>query len=281
MHVLVTGGSGKLGSAVVRELVECGHDVLSVDVRPPREAIARAQIVDVCDFGELVQCLRGCDAVVHLAAIPAPGFVPDERTFRTNLTSTFGVFEASRLLGVRRVVWASSETIFGMPFEQERPAYVPFDEQHPSYPESGYALAKLLGEEIGRQFHRRAGIVSAALRFSNILEPHEYERLLPGLWADARARRLNLWSYVDVRDAARACRLSLEADVDGAEVLAIAAADTLMNRPTADLLAEFFPDVPVRGALLEFGALLSSAKAKALLGYEPRHSWRDSTFGSA
>ena len=225
-------------------------------------------------YGEAVDALRGADAVVHLAAIPAPGLKPDELTFRVNTASTYNVFAAATLLGLRRVVWASSETTLGLPFERELPRYAPIDEEHPLLPESTYALSKVISEEMARQFSRWSGIPHVGLRFSNIMEPHDYERF-PGFWDDVQLRRWNLWGYVDARDVAQSCRLALEADLSGAEVFIIAAADTVMNRPSADLMTEAYPDVELRDGVGEFGTLLSIEKARRLLGYEPAFSWRD------
>ena len=273
MIVVVTGGSGKAGRAIVRDLVDHGHDVLSVDRDPPKEAVSRVRIVDVTDLGQTFEALAGADAVIHLAAIPMPIFFTEWDTFRTNVSSTFAVFEAARVLGLKRVVWASSETIFGLPFDREQPAYAPIDEEHPSYPQSAYALSKLVGEEMGRQFARRTGVPFIALRFSNIMEPHDYDRF-PEFWDDPFARKWNLWGYVDARDVAQACRLALEADLEGAEMFGIAAVDTVMNRPSRELLAQVFPDVPVKEELAEYGSLLSIEKARRLLGFEPQWSWR-------
>ena len=247
--------------------------MLAVDVVPPAESSATLLLADLTDFGQTVECLAGADAVVHLAAIPAPRIRTEETTFRTNMLSTFNVFEAARLLGVGRVVWASSETILGLPFEREQPAYAPIDEEHPAYPESSYALAKLLSEELGRQLHRWTRTPYVALRFSNIMEPEEYARF-PAYWDDPSARRWNLWGYVDARDVAQSCRLALEADV-GAEHFIVAAADTVMNRPSRELMAELYPSVPYRPTAGDFDTLLSIRKARRLLGYEPRWSWRE------
>jgi nucleoside-diphosphate-sugar epimerase len=272
MKVVVTGASGKAGRAVVAELLAHDHAAIAVDLVAPAEPAAPFIRADVVQFGQTLECLAGADAVVHLAAVPAPGIRTEETTFRTNMLSTYNVFEASRVLGLGRVVWASSETILGLPFEREQPAYAPIDEDHPPYPESAYALSKLLGEELGRQFHRWTGTPHVALRFSNIMEPHDYERF-PSFWDDPRLRRWNLWGYVDVRDVAASCRLALEADV-GAEHFIVAAADTVMNRPSRDLMAEVFPDVPYRPTAGAYDTLLSIDKARTLLGYEPQHSWR-------
>lgn len=273
-RIVVTGSAGKAGRAVVRDLVEHGYDVLGVDlVRDPAEPCEQL-VVDLTDFGETVEALTGADAVVHLAAIPAPGLRAPEVTFRVNTLSTFNVFSAAPLVRLRRVVWASSETLLGLPFERESPRYAPIDEAHPPLPESTYALSKLVGEAIAAQFNRWSGIPYLGLRFSNVMEPHDYERF-PSFWEDARLRRWNLWGYVDARDVAQSCRLALEADVGGAEAFIVAAADTVMDRPSADLMAEVYPDVELRAGVPEFGTLLSNEKAGRLLGYAPAHSWRD------
>jgi nucleoside-diphosphate-sugar epimerase len=274
-RVVVTGGAGKAGRAVVRELMAHDYDVISVDLTRDANLTNEQQLVaDLTDYGETVDALKGADAVVHLAAIPAPGLKPDELTFRVNATSTYNIFAAAPLLGLHRVVWASSETTLGLPFERERPRYAPIDEEHPPLPESSYALAKLVSEEMARQFSRWNGIPYIGLRFSNVMEPHDYEHF-PGFWDDAQLRRWNLWGYVDARDVAQSCRLALEADLSGAEVFIVAAADTVMNRPSADLMAEVYPDVELRDVVGEFGTLLSVEKARRLLGYEPAFSWRD------
>jgi nucleoside-diphosphate-sugar epimerase len=273
VKVVVTGSSGKAGRAVVRSLAE-RHAVLAVDLVPPREALAPFRLVDLTELGQTVEALVGADAVVHLAAIPAPGIRSEETTFRTNILSTYNVFEAARLLGLQRVVWASSETILGLPFDREQPAYAPIDEEHPPYPESSYALSKLLSEELARQLNRWTGIPFVALRFSNIMEPDDYDAF-PSYWEDASLRRWNLWGYVDARDVAQSCALGLEADVRGAEHFIVAAADTVMNRPSRELMSEVYPSVPYRPTTGDHDTLLSIEKARRLLGYEPRHSWRD------
>ena len=278
-RVVVTGGSGKAGRAVVRDLLEHGYDVFTVDLLPSGEVAPEQQVVaDLTDFGETVEVLRGAEAVVHLAAIPAPGLRPDELTFRVNTTSTYNVFSAASILGLRRVVWASSETILGLPFEREQPAYAPIDEEHPPLPNFSYALSKLISEEMARQFNRWTGIPYVGLRFSNIMEPHDYERF-PDFWEDATNRRWNLWGYVDARDVAQSCRLALRGDLAGAEVFIVAAADTVMTRPSRELMSEVFPSVPYKPTAGDFDTLLSIEKARRVLAYEPRHSWRDHVQG--
>ena len=207
-------------------------------------------------------------------------FVQIAITNRGSLTVGFplafrhNVFSAATLLGIKRVVWASSETLFGLPFTRESPAFAPITEEHASLPENGYALAKGLAEEMARQMHRwNPGTSFLGLRISNIIEPHEYA-MFAGWQNDPNIRKWNLWSYVDSRDVALACRLGIEAPLNGAEHCIIAAGDSVMARPSAELMAENFPQVPVTRGLGKFDTLQSNAKAKALIGYVPRHSWR-------
>ena len=271
--IVVTGGSGKAGRAVVKDLLEHGYEVLNVDLLPPRERLAPYIQTDLTDLGQTFEVLQGADAVVHLGAIPAPGIQPEGATFRNNTLSTYNVFNAAVSLRMQRVVWASSETVLGLPFDREQPAYAPIDEGHPPYPESSYSLSKLVGEVMAQQFNRWSGIPFIGLRFSNVMEPQDYARF-PEFSKDAQLRKWNLWGYVDARDVAQSCRLGLEANITGAEVFIIAAADTVMDRPNRTLLAEVFPNVPIRGEVGEFDTLLSIKKARQLLGYEPQYSWR-------
>jgi nucleoside-diphosphate-sugar epimerase len=229
----------------------------------------------ILDDDALDRAFKGADAVVHLAAIPAPNIVPPGETFRINMMSTYNVFSAAEILGLEKVVWASSETLIGIPFEREQPRYAPIDEDHPRLPEFHYALSKLAGEVIAEQFSRWSGIPFVALRISNIMEEWEYEERFPGFWDDATLRKWNLWGYVDARDVALAVRLSLTTDISGTEAFLVAAADNCMTRESRDLMAEVYPDVPIRGEVSGYDTLLSIDKAREMLGYEPKFSWRD------
>jgi nucleoside-diphosphate-sugar epimerase len=279
IRVVVTGGSGKLGRACVRDLAEHGYAVTNVDLVPSRDAVAPLVRADLPDSGQALEALAGvderpaADAVVHLAAIPAPGLVPNAEVFRVNTLSTYNVFEAARRLGIRNVVWASSETVLGLPFDTP-PPYIPVDEEYPGRPESAYSLSKLLGEAMAEQFCRRDPALKIfGLRFSNVMEPEDYAAF-PGFDADATARKWNLWAYIDARDGAQAVRRALESDATGAEVFVIANADTVMQRPNAELVAEVFPGVPLADGVGEHETLLSIDKARRMLGYEPQHGWR-------
>jgi len=273
MRVVVTGGSGKGGAWVVRDLRDHGHDVLNVDVRHDGSAFGLCLVTDLTDLGQTQDALTGADAVVHFAAIPAPQLRPEGETFRINAVSTYNVFAAAVAHRVRRVVWASSETVLGLPFDSP-PLFAPIDETIEPRPESSYALSKLASETMAAQFARRSGIGFVGLRISNIMEAPDYA-LFPSYWEDARIRRWNLWGYVDARDVAQAARLGLEAEVDGADVCIVAAADTCMTRPSADLMAEVFPTVPLRRPVEGRETLLAIDHARRLLGYEPAHRWAD------
>jgi nucleoside-diphosphate-sugar epimerase len=271
--VVVTGGSGKAGRAVVRDLVEHGYEVLNVDLNPSSDPIAPFQKIDLTDYGQTVEALKDTEAVVHLAAIPAPGLLADQTTFDINTVSTYNVFSAAALHKLQRVVWASSETTLGLPFDDPQPHYAPIDEDHPLYPQSSYSLSKVVGEKMAEHFSRWSGIPFIALRFSNVMEPHDYARF--STWqGDALVRKWNLWGYVDARDVAQSCRLSLEADIQGADAFIIASADTVMNRTNKDLMAEVFPNVPLKDGTDDFETLLSVDKARKLLGYKPGSWWR-------
>jgi nucleoside-diphosphate-sugar epimerase len=279
-RVAVTGAAGQLGRAVVRHLRETGWDVLAIDRRNP-EGEGEFLAVDLTDYGQVLPALTGgvdehgpVDAVVHLAAIRAPGLVPNATTFANNVPSTHNVFAACRAAGVRNVVWASSETVLGLPFDTP-PPYVPVDEEYHPRPESTYSLGKTLEEEMARQFCRwDPRLKMVGLRFSNVMDPQDYQRF-PDFDRDPHLRRWNLWGYIDARDGAQAVRLGLEHDATGADVFVIANADTVMSRPSAELMAEVFPEVEVRRELGEHETLLCIDKARRVLGYDPRHSWRD------
>jgi nucleoside-diphosphate-sugar epimerase len=183
------------------------------------------------------------------------------------------VSAAAARLGLERVVWASSETTLGLPFDQP-PDYAPIDEEHELRPESSYALSKVLGEETARQFNRWTGMPIIGLRLSNVMVRSDYERF-PDFWDDPHARKWNLWGYVDESHVAESVRRSLEADISGAEAFVIAAADTVMKRPSRELMAEVFPGVPVRDGVSEHGTLLGIDKARRMLGYDPQFTWRE------
>ncbi len=281
--IAVTGGSGKAGRAVLRDLHDRGHQVLNIDVVPSPESSHPEDPIpflkaDVTDFGQALEALSGghtlpgIEAIVHLAAIPSPVHATSDQVFRTNITSTHAVFSAAARLGLPRVVWASSETTLGLPFEQP-PDYAPVDEAHVR-PETSYALSKVLGEEMARQFHRWHGTTIIGLRFSNIMVRSDYERF-PGFWDDPHLRKWNLWGYVDESHVAESVRRALEAEVEGTDNFIIAAADTVMTRPSRELMAEVFPGVQLADRVDGTDTLLDIGHAREVLGYAPAFSWRE------
>ncbi len=278
-RVCVTGASGKAGRAVVADLREHGYDVLPTDAVVSREDRDEGMLrADLTDYGQAVEALSqaGADAVVHLANIPAPGLSTPAVTFNSNITMNFNIFQAAAALKLDRVVWASSETTLGLPFDTP-PRYAPVDEDHYPVPTSTYALSKVASETVAGHIAQWSGLPFIALRFSNIMAPEDYERFAE-FQDDPHARKWNLWGYIDQRDVALSCRLALEADagtVQGNPAFIIAAADTVMNRPSAELLAEVFPGVRLTRDVGESGTLLAIDRAREVLGFHPEHSWRD------
>ena len=279
-RVIVTGGSGKVGRACIEELLEHGYEVFNLDTTPAAKERARFTQVDLTDFGQTMDAMSGIDelyhtvdGVVHLAAIPRPSAYPNAMTFKTNTLSTYNVFESARKLGIRNLVWASSETLLGLPFDVP-PPYIPLDEEYPARPETAYSLSKLLGEEMAKQFCRwDPELKIVALRLSNVMEPEDYAKF-PDFNADARLRKWNLWAYIDSRDGAQAIRKSLETSLKGYHSFVIANADTVMTRPNAELIAEVYPGVPLKKKVGPNETLLSIDKARRVLGYDPQYSWR-------
>ncbi|RAX44573.1 NAD(P)-dependent oxidoreductase [Arthrobacter sp. AQ5-06] len=278
MRIAVTGGSGKLGRHVVRRLTDDGHQVLNLDRAGDRSP--GLAIVDLRNYGQVLDVLLGLDdrhdgfdAIVHLAAIPAPGMSPDAATFENNMLSTYNVFQSARRAGIKKVVYASSETVLGLPFDVD-PPYIPVDEEYPARPESTYSLVKHLEEQMAIQLTRWDPELSiTGLRFSNVMDPEDYERF-PSFDDDATLRKWNLWAYIDGRDGAQAVARALENGQPGFEAFIIANADTVMTRPSASLAAEVFPNVTVTKELGEHETMLSIDKARRLLGFEPEHTWR-------
>jgi nucleoside-diphosphate-sugar epimerase len=280
-RVVVTGGSGNLGSAVVDELVDHGYDVINIDVAPPRKSRAPFTRVDLRDYGQVVEALsgidtryQGVDAVVHLAAIPGPGFAGNVATFDNNIIATHHVFAAAQAAGITNIVWASSETLLGLPFDTTPPPYLPVDEEYPARPDTSYALAKHLEEQLAAQMcQNHPALKMIGLRFSNVMAADDYAGFT-AYQADPHLRSWNAWGYIDRRDGAQAVRLALAHEATGLDIFIIANADTVMDTPSADLAAEVFPDVPVTRPLDGHETLLSIEKARRVLGYHPNHTWR-------
>ena len=280
-RIVVTGGSGAAGRYVVEELLCHDYAVLNLDRVPPDPALSPYTQLDLTDYQAVAAAMAGYDAVIAFGANPNPDFdfATGAERFHNNVLCTYNAFNAAAALGMQRVVWASSETVLGFPFENNRPASVPVDETHAQQPQGSYSLAKVVCEELARHMNRLYDLPIIGLQYSNILftgtdHPANYAEI-PGYWADKASRKFNLWGYIDARDAATAARLALESDLKTADNFIIAAADTIMNCPNAELMEAVFPDVPIEKGTGEYESLLSTSKAQRLLGFTPRYSWRD------
>jgi nucleoside-diphosphate-sugar epimerase len=281
-RVVVTGGSGKLGRAVVAHLLDHGYAVVNVDQRPGPDARAVFVQADLTDYGQVLQCLTGVDdryervdAVVHLAAVPAPGLRPNSVIFANNVPASYNVFAAAKAAGIDNVVWASSETVLGLPFAETPPPYFPVDEEYGVRPSTTYSLGKAVEEEMARHFTRwNPNLKLIGLRFSNVMDVDDYAAF-PAFENDPESRSWNAWGYIDARDGAQAVRLALESTIRGFETFIIAAADTVVSTPSAELAERFFPSIPFVREVSGTETLLGIEKAKRMLWYAPEHSWRD------
>jgi nucleoside-diphosphate-sugar epimerase len=278
MRIVVTGGSGRLGRVVVDDLLASGHTVVSVDRVPPLDAGCPAWVADVTCAGDVYQALVGADGVVHLAAYQRPGLVPDTETFGNNIQATYNVLKAASDLGVRRLVVASSIAAYGYQYAPREvlPEYLPLDEQHPCVPEDPYGLSKLVGERLAEAFAQLSGASVVSLRFPGLNFDPTFASF-PERWTTPRGPR-GFWTYVDARDAARACRLALEAAPPGHHVLNAAAPTSSMREPTEALVRRHFPGF--RGALRAPAGVsqwsgLSSERAERVLGFRAEHVWAD------
>jgi len=274
MRIALTGAGGRLGGAVRAALQAREHEVIGIDTQPlSARGILHIQ-ADLRDLGQTYGALAAADAVIHLAAIPAPTGHPPEIVFATNMITTFNVFEAATTLGIRRVVYASSVSALGFPWQHRwsEPLYLPIDEQHPLLPQDCYGLSKAMGEDIAAAYTRRGAGSAFCLRFSTILREDDYPLYLAQAQCDPASHAHLLWSYVDLRDAADACVLAVEVAYEGRQPLYITADDTTVDLPTETLLDRYFPQVPRRpGQRPERWSLLDTSLAAQLLGYRPHH----------
>lgn len=289
-RIMFTGGSGKAGQHVVQYLLDQGHQVLNIDTKVLDNPKVRTLITDITDSGQVFNALSSymglhefdpslrpqpVDAVVHFAAIPRILIKPDNELFRVNTMGTYNVIEAATKLGIPKVIIASSETIYGLVFANEPrdPVHFPLEEDYPIDPMDSYALSKAVNEQTAKAFALRTGTDIYALRIGNVIEPHEYA-LFPGWFADPGFRKRIAWSYIDARDLGLITQLVIDKDGLGFQIFNAANNETSSDLPTAELLARFYPDVPLTRAVGEFEGLLSNRKARDVLGFEPVHSWR-------
>ena len=282
MHCFVTGVSGRIGGAVVTELLANGYTVIGTDQVEPAEGAGSPRNaytfikMPLDDVEQITEAMAGSETLVHMAAIPAPVGYRPEFVFNNNMTSAFNVMQAAADAGVKRAVIASSLSALGTVWAPEPfvAQYVPIDEEHPLLPFDCYSLAKGLIEDIGRMFHRRTGMQIAAMRFPWVLRPGEYADAIPRIANDLAYGAPHSWAYVDVRDAAIACRQALEPNAFGYGTFNIVASDSLSDVPTQELIETYAPSIEIRAPIEGTGSAFSIEKARATFGFEPKYSWR-------
>ncbi len=291
MRIFFTGGSGKAGHHVAPYLASLGHHVTNADLTPLGRDDVADLTVDLTDTGQVYSAMAGLatfdeldlpekpayDAVVHFAAVPRILLVPDATTYATNVLSTYNVLEAATRLGIRKVVFASSETTYGICFAQgeRKPVYVPVDEEHPTVPEDSYAMSKVANEVTARSFQARTGADVYGLRINNVIEPQEYAEMFPPFLEDPSLRRRNVFAYIDVRDLGRMVERCLATDGLGYQVFNVANADMSVAATTDEVRERFYAGVEVRREMGRDETFYAIDKGRDLLGWEPQHSWRE------
>ncbi len=279
MRILVTGGSGRLGQFTLAELDAHGYEAINASRRPgPPDGPGSGFVqIDLTDVGAVAGALKGCDGLIHLGAIPSPWRFPDEVVFGNNTMSTYAVLQAAHIVGIHKVVVASSVSAYGMAWTKRPfpPLFAPLDESHPFLVADPYGLSKENDERTCEMFHRRCDMQVVALRFHWVATPDELAEIGRRGGVEPAGHVNNLWGYVDGRDAGASCRLALEADGLGFVPLNITAADTLCAAPTEELITEYLPEIERREPIPGNGAGFSIRRAEDLIGWVPRHSWRD------
>ena len=291
MRIFFTGGSGKAGRHVIPYLIERGHRVVNGD-RVPLDLRGVDDLrVELTESGQVFNAMSALagldeldldsvpryDAVVHFAALPRILIEPDNETYRVNVISTYNVLEAAAKLGIPKVIFASSETTYGICFAQGemRPDYLPVDEEHPTVPQDSYAMSKVANEVTARSFQARTGADVYGLRINNVIEPHEYARDFPAYLDDPALRRRNIFAYIDARDLGHMVERCLQTDGLGYQVFNVANPDLSVGIANAEVRKRFYPDVPVKREMGETETFYAIDKARELLGFEPEHGWRD------
>lgn len=273
MKIAITGGSGRVGKAIVEMALEQGHSVVSIDRVEPGKTEDRSDFkyiqADLTDYTAFETALRGCEALIHMAAIPAPGHQPDHLVHNNNVVSSYNALRASVEVGIQRVCQASSVNATGLAYSRApRFDYFPLDEKHPTYNEDPYSLSKWICEEQGNSFARRyENMVISSMRFHWVI-PDRNTAVEAKRYSQSKAAVKNLWAYTRSDAAARACLLALTADFTGHEVFYVTAPDTMADEPSLALKQEHYPEVELRGDLSGRKSFFDSSKAERLLGWK-------------
>ena len=290
-RIVFTGGSGKAGRYALQHLKAKGYDLLNVDLKDAKVDGVYTLTADLTESGQVFNALtthfgyggyeRGKppsppDAVVHFAAIPRILAEPDNKTYATNVMSTYNVIEAACKLGVKKIIIASSETTYGVCFAEGDKDYkkFPLEEDYEIDPMDSYGLSKLVNEQTARAFAARYGVDIYALRIANVIEPHEYERF-PAFIADPPSRKRNAWSYIDARDLGEIVHLCVQKDGLGFQVFNAVNDTITANLPTEAFLKKYAPKTPITRKMAEQEAPLSNRKAREILGFKEQHNWRN------
>ena len=291
MRILFTGGSGKAGRHAIAYLLEQGHRVLNLDLTPLDLPGVDNRIADMTDAGQVydVMCsyagfdelepgtgVPRFDAVVHFAAVPRILLRPDNECFRVNTLGTYNIIDAALKFGIRKVIFASSETTYGVCFAdgERKPDYLPIDEEHPTIPEDSYAMSKVVNEATARSFQRRSGADIYGLRINNVIEPHEYAQNFPAYVEQPDLRRRNIFAYIDARDLGHMVDRCLAVDGLGYQVFNVANDNHSVALGTSEMLQRYYAGVPLHRDMAEDETFYSNAKARRMLGFTPRHDWR-------
>jgi nucleoside-diphosphate-sugar epimerase len=291
MRVFFTGGSGKAGRWAIQHLQAQGHHVVNVD-QTPSGLDCPELLIDLCDAGQVIGAMSQFvesaeldtgagvptyDAVVHFAAIPRVMIGTDGECFRQNTLTTYNVIEAAVKLGVPKVIFASSETTYAVCFADGdlKPDFVPVDETHPTLPHDSYAMSKVCNEVTARSFQARTGADIYGLRINNVIEPHEYAEMFPAFMEDPALRRRNIFAYIDARDLGHMVDCCLKTDDLGYEVFNVSNDDLSVSLTSDQVIAQFYQGVEVRREMDANETFFSNKKAKRMVGFKPKHSWRD------
>lgn len=292
MRIFFTGGSGKAGRHAIAHLVERGYTVTNADLAPLNMPGVADLRIDLTDAGHVFNALyafaRGeeqeagtgtprYDAIVHFAAVPSLMLRPDNETYQVNVASTYNILDAAAKLGIKKVIFASSETTYGICFYdgEKKPAYIPIDEKHPTVPQDSYAMSKVVNEVTARSFQERTGFDIYGLRINNVIEPHEYAEKFPPFMKDAELRRRNIFAYIDARDLGHMVDRCLQTDGLGYEVFNVSNDDMSVSLTSDEVIARFYQGVAKRRDMGRDETFFANDKAKRMLGFAPKHSWRE------
>ena len=290
MRILFTGGSGKAGKHAVAYLIEKGHSVLNVDKVPLDHPGVHNRIADITNAGQMFDVMASdagyhelepgtgvpaFDAVVHFAAIPRLLMTSDNECYRVNTLGTYNVIDAAVKMGVKKIIFASSETTYGVCFADgdRKPEYLPIDEAHPVVPEDSYAMSKVVNEVTARSFQQRSGFDIYGIRINNVIEPHEYTENFPAYLADPSLRRRNIFAYIDARDLGHLVDRCLKVDGLGYQIFNASNDDHSVAETSAALIKTYYQGVPT-GKIGPNETFYANGKAKTMLGFQPEHSWR-------